>query len=200
MPHHQGSLTWMIFALLTVCTWGIYGVLLHTGQMSMADPVHGRYKAFLWVGVAYFLTAVLAPIVILLWRGASWQMPAAGVAWSLLAGLAGAAGAFCVLLAFGARGSPSVVMAIVFAGAPVVNALVALSVHPPTGGWANLRWQFIAGILLAAIGGCMVTLYKPGPVQGPGSGVQSRETKVAGHELRVESRGPDRPTDDDTPS
>ena len=135
---HQAGLTWLIFALLTMGTWGVYGVLLHTGQVSMGDPVHGRFKAFLWVGVAYFLTAVLVPIVILLWRGASWQMPAAGITLSLLAGLAGAAGAFCVLLAFGARGSPTVVMSIVFAGAPVVNALVALSVHPPAGGWATL--------------------------------------------------------------
>ena len=49
------------------------------------------------------------------------------------------------------------------AAVAVVNAIVALSVHPPAGGWNTLRWQFIAGILLAALGGCLVTLYKPGP-------------------------------------
>ena len=67
------------------------------------------------------------------------------------------------LLAFGAKGLPSVVMSIVFAGAPIVNAVVVLSIHPPAGGFSNLRWQFVGGILLAAVGGCMVTLYKPGP-------------------------------------
>jgi len=113
------------------------------------------------VGVAYFLTAVLAPIVLLLIQGASWSFPAKGMWWSLIAGLVGAIGAFCILLAFGSKGLPSVVMSIVFAGAPVVNAFVALIVHPPQGGLANLRWQFVAGILLAALGGCLVTLYRP---------------------------------------
>jgi drug/metabolite transporter (DMT)-like permease len=148
---------------MTVGAWGIYGVLLHTGQLAMADPVNGRYKAFLFVGVAYTLTAVLAPLAVLLLNGASWNFPVRGMLWSLLAGIAGAAGAFCVLLAFGAKGSPAVVMSIVFAGAPIVNAIVALSLHPPAGGLGGVRWQFVLGIALAAAGGCLVTLYKPGP-------------------------------------
>ena len=45
---------WIYFALSTVVTWGLYGIFLHTGQLAMADPVNGRYKAFLLVGVAYF--------------------------------------------------------------------------------------------------------------------------------------------------
>jgi hypothetical protein len=68
-----------------------------------------------------------------------------------------------VLLAFGAKGAPSVVMSIVFAGAPVVNAVVALAIHPPPGGLSRLPWQFVLGIVLAAVGGCLVTLYRPGP-------------------------------------
>jgi hypothetical protein len=61
---------WIFFSLLTVCCWGLYGVFLHTGQLGMNDPVNGRYKAFLWVGIAYFLTAVLAPLALLLIKGA----------------------------------------------------------------------------------------------------------------------------------
>ncbi|MGD8377725.1 MAG: hypothetical protein PVF68_16450 [Acidobacteriota bacterium] len=162
-----GGMTWLIFSLMTVATWGVYGVFLHTGQGGMGDPENGRYKAFLFVGIAYFLTAVVAPLVMLLLRGATWTFPARGMAWSLLAGTVGAAGAFGVLLAFGARGAPSVVMSIVFAGAPIVNAVLALSLHPPAGGFGALRWQFIAGILLAALGGCLVTLYKPAPGPAP---------------------------------
>lgn len=158
----QPGMTWLVFALMTVASWGLYGIFLHTGQVSMGDPVNGRYKAFLFVGLAYFLTAVLAPLAILMLNGASWAYPVKGMAWSLLAGTVGAIGAFCVLLAFGAKGAPSVVMSIIFAGAPVVNAIVALSIHPPAGGWSTIRWQFVAGILMAAIGGCLVTLYKPG--------------------------------------
>jgi drug/metabolite transporter (DMT)-like permease len=164
MESAQGAgLTWVYFVLLTVVMWGIYGILLHTGQISMSDPVNGRYKAFLFVGIAYFFTAVLAPLIVLKMNGATWVFPMKGMAWSLLAGIAGAVGAFGVLLAFGAKGSPAVVMSIVFAGAPIVNAAVALTVHPPAGGWSSLRWQFILGIVLAAVGGCLVTLYKPGP-------------------------------------
>jgi hypothetical protein len=159
----QPGMAWLVFALLTVVMWGLYGVCLHTGQSAMGDPANGRWKAFLFVGVAYFLVAVLAPLAMLLMNGASWQMPMKGVAWSLVAGLVGAAGAFGVLLAFGAKGMPSVVMSIVFAGAPVVNAFVAIALHPPAGGLGAIRWPFVLGIVLAALGGCLVTLYRPMP-------------------------------------
>jgi drug/metabolite transporter (DMT)-like permease len=152
---------WLLYALLTVGCWGLYGAFLHSGQVGMNDPVHGRYKAFLFVGLAYFLTAVLAPLGLLVLKGASWSFTARGAGWSLLAGTLGAAGALGVLLAFGAKGTPAVVMSIVFAGAPVVNALYVLALHPPVGGWQKLPLPFVLGIILAAVGGCLVTLYKP---------------------------------------
>ncbi len=161
-------MTWLMFALMTVASWGVYGVFLHTGQQAMTPPgappdPNTRYKAFLFVGVAYFLVAVLAPLALLMIRGADWSFTGKGVAWSLIAGIVGAVGAFGVLLAFGAKGSPAAVMSIIFAGAPIVNAIVALMMHPPAGGFSAIRWQFLAGIALAAIGGCLVTLYKPPP-------------------------------------
>ena len=81
----------------------------------------------------------------------------------LIAGTVGAVGAFCVLLAFGAKGHPAVVMSIIFAGAPIVNAVVVMGMHPPAGGLGSLRWQFLVGIACAALGGTLVTLYKPAP-------------------------------------
>jgi len=164
---HSSSVAWLLFSLLTVGCWGVYGVFLHSGQMGMDDPVNGRYKAFLFVGVAYFITAVLAPLAVLLLNGASWKFTAGGMGWSLVAGIVGAAGAFGVLLAFGAKGTPAVVMSIVFAGAPVVNAVYSLILHPPAGGWRNLPWPFVLGIALAATGGCLVSLYKPVPAPPP---------------------------------
>ncbi|MDA7628328.1 hypothetical protein N8843_06775 [Verrucomicrobia bacterium] len=158
------GMTWLYFALMTVGCWGIYGILLHKGQVTMEDPVNGRYKAFLFVGIAYFLTAVLAPLVLLMARGVAFSgYTGSGMWWSLVAGIAGAIGAFGVLLAFGAKGSPSVVMSIIFAGAPIVNAVVALALHPPAGGYGSIKPQFLVGILLAAVGGTLVTLYKPNP-------------------------------------
>ncbi len=167
MPAQPSGNLWLTFALMTVVAWGLYGIFLHSGQMAMSDPENGRYKAFLWVGIAYLLIAVLAPAGLLLKAQATWSMPAKGIWMSLLAGTVGAIGAFCVLLAFGAKGHPAVVMSIIFAGAPIVNAVVALTMHPPAGGIRSLRWQFVAGILLAAVGGTMVTLYKPGPSKPP---------------------------------
>lgn len=155
-------MAWLGFALLTVFTWGVYGLLLHTGTMGMADPVNGRYKAFLFVGLAYLLVAVISPLILLkLHRVALGSLPAKGMAWSTIAGVAGAIGAFGVLLAFGNKGTPAVVMSIVFAGAPVVNAIASMIVHPPAGGVSAIRWPFVLGIALAAAGGCLVTLYKP---------------------------------------
>ncbi|MGJ8695489.1 MAG: hypothetical protein ACSHYF_04175 [Verrucomicrobiaceae bacterium] len=151
---------------MTVAFWGLYGVFLHKGAMGMQDPEFGRYKAFLIVGVAYFLVAVLAPLGLLKMSGASLSMPSGGFWWALIAGTVGALGALGVLLAFGKGGPPSAVMSIIFAGAPIVNAVVALSLHPPDGGIGALRWQFFLGILLAAAGGCLVTIYKdPKPVK-----------------------------------
>src|ERR1019366_2477430 len=100
----------------------------------------GRYKAFLCVGAAYFLTAVLAPFAVLVLKGASWSFTPGGVAWSVLAGIV---------------------------GAPVLNALYSLAFYPPAGGWRKLPWPFVLGLLLAALGGCLVTLYKPAPAHSP---------------------------------
>lgn len=157
-------MTWLAFAMLTVVSWGVYGVFLHTGSVSMGDPVNGRYKAFLFVGIAYFLTAVLAPFFMLVAKGAAFSgYTPKGMWWSLIAGIVGAIGAFGVLLAFGAKGTPTVVMSIIFAGAPIVNAVVSLLLHPPAGGWAGISPKFYLGIVLAAVGGALVTLYKPNP-------------------------------------
>ena len=180
MPNQsQASLSWLAFSLLTVVSWGVYGVFLHTGQMAMGDPVNGRYKAFLFVGIAYFLTAVLAPLAVLLMNGAKWDMPASGMVWSLVAGIVGAIGAFCVLLAFGAKGQPTVVMSIVFAGAPVVNAVVAIMMHPPEGGWSSVKPPFVAGLILAAVGGCLVSLYRPGAGPPPKPATHAAAAPIA---------------------
>jgi hypothetical protein len=162
-------MNWILFAFLTVACWGIYGVYLHKGQTEMADLANGRWKAFLYVGIAYFLVAVIAPLVMLRLNGASTNFlsyPAAGKTWSLIAGIVGAVGAFGVLLAFGAAPQPKaayvpVVMSIIFAGAPIVNAIVSMIYHPPHGGLAEIKWQFWAGIVIAAAGASLVVLYKP---------------------------------------
>jgi hypothetical protein len=170
-------MNWLTFALMTVVSWGLYGIFLAKGRAGMADQSNGLYKAFLFVGVAYFLTAVIAPLAMLVMRKADWRFPSAGLKWSLLAGIVGAAGAFCVLLAFGANGKPGVVMAIVFGGAPVINAIVAILDDPPAGGWSSIRWPFYVGILMAAMGGFLVTFFKP-PARPHGPAAKPQTTMV----------------------
>ncbi len=161
------NMNWLGFALMTVAFWGLYGVFLHKGSMAMKDPEFGRYKAFLVVGIAYFLVAVLAPLILLKVSGSNLKFTGQGFKWSLIAGVVGAVGALGVLLAFGKGGHPSAVMSIIFAGAPIVNSVVALWMHPPDGGVSGIRWQFFAGIVLAAIGGYMVVKFKPDPPKKP---------------------------------
>ena len=158
------------FALLTVVCWGTYGVCMHIGASNMGDKENGRIMAFLWVGLAYFITAVVAPIIILKLKGgniAFWTYPAKGWQWSLFAGTLGAIGALGVLLAFGKMPSPAyvpVIMSIIFAGAPIVNALVNTTKE---NNWANVKLPFVAGICLAALGGYLVTKHVPKPNKPP---------------------------------
>ncbi len=158
------------FALLTVVCWGTYGVCMHIGASNMGDKENGRIMAFLWVGLAYFITAVVAPIIILKLKGGNivfWTYPAKGWQWSLFAGTLGAIGALGVLLAFGKMPSPAyvpVIMSIIFAGAPIVNALVNTTKE---NNWANVKLPFVAGICLAALGGYLVTKHAPKPNKPP---------------------------------
>jgi len=146
--------------------WGIYGIFLHKGQVAISptDPSNAGFKAFLFVGGAYFLIGVLAPLAMLLIRGADWKMTGGGMTWSLVAGVAGAIGAFGVIMAFSSKGSPSVVMSLIFAGAPLVNAAVAITLAKQ---WSQIQPLFVIGILLAAIGGYMIVKFKPAPVAHP---------------------------------
>lgn len=167
----SSSMMWLVFALLVVVFWGCYGVAMHAASVSMggaSDP-HSRYKAYIFVGVAYVGVAIVAPLILMSVGGASWSFPAKGIWYALLAGTLGAFGAFFVLSAMGSVGSRPwmipVVMCVVFAGAPIVNAILALVIHPPKEGWGSISPMFWVGILVAASGAAMATYFKPGPTK-----------------------------------
>ncbi len=177
--------TWLIYALLTVLSWGVYGILLHKGRSLMpagAEMANASLKAFLFVGVAYFVVAIVGPVIVLMQRGTNWSLTSGGITWSFLAGVAGAVGAFTLILALGAAAAifkgaaPAQVMPIVFAGAPVVNTIVAMIMHPPEGGLKAIPMQFFAGIVLAAVGTFLVAYYSPsnrGPAAKPAGATAS---------------------------
>lgn len=167
-------MNWIVFALLTVLSWGVYGVLLHKGRGLMpmgSETPHAGLKAFLFVCVAYALIGVAAAIILKM-RGSDWSLTGSGITWSLIAGTAGALGAFTLVLALGAAApiykgaAAAAVMPIVFAGAPVVNTIVAMTIHPPEGGLKALPLPFILGCVLAASGAFMVAKFAPANTGG----------------------------------
>jgi len=185
-PPPPFEIPWYAWAILTVICWGVYGVCMHIGSASMVgddnqNAKHARIMAFLWVGLAYFLTAVIAPLIILKLDGGPldfWAYPTKGLKWSLIAGILGAIGALGVLLAFGAAPKPTVayvpiVMSIIFAGAPIVNAVVNTTKE---GNWAHIKAPFIIGICLAALGGYLVTKNppKPSPADKPAASEEAK--------------------------
>jgi hypothetical protein len=166
--------TWLYFALLTVFSWGVYGVILHKarGYMPMgAEAPHASLKAFLFVCIAYALIGVVAAVMLKV-RGSNWSLTGDGIRWSLIAGSAGAVGAFTLVLALGAASpiykaaAAAAVMPIVFGGAPVVNTVVAMLLHPPTGGLRAIPAPFILGCVLAASGAFLVAKYAPSNTGG----------------------------------
>jgi hypothetical protein len=77
---------------------------------------------------------------------------------ALIGGALGAAGAICIIFAFKYGGLPTYVMPLVFAGAPLVNVLFSLWLHPPKTSPNPLLY---IGFLLAAAGAGMVLYFKP---------------------------------------
>ena len=75
-----------------------------------------------------------------------------------IAGALGAIGAACIIWAFRAGGLPVYVMPLVFAGAPIVNVIVTMMIHPPKSAINPLLY---AGFVLAAIGVAMVLYFRP---------------------------------------
>ena len=145
---------WITFALGAVVAWGMYGPALHKGQVLLGNPL----RALLCVGMAYFLLGVLVPVASLSAQGGLGHFTLAGSIWATVGGALGAAGAICIIWAFKAGGAPAYVMPLVFGGAPLVNVLVSIGMHPPKTAPNPLLYL---GFLLTAAGAGMVLYYKP---------------------------------------
>ncbi len=124
----RGMLAVVVFIALTVLSWGVYGPVLHVGQHAMGVTLpDGTQKDSLWlpficVGLAYFVIAVVVPLVRLWSIGEAGRWSITGSVQSLAAGALGAVGALGIILAFNSGGSPIYVMPLVFGCAPVVKA------------------------------------------------------------------------------
>jgi hypothetical protein len=145
---------WVIFVAGAVLSWGAYGALLHLGQTQLGNPL----KALLCVGIAYFLIGVVIPVLGLSAQGSLSGFNANGLITATTAGALGAAGAACIIWAFKSGGLPVYVMPLVFGGAPIVNVVISMSIHPPK---ATINPMLYVGFLLAAAGAAMVLYFRP---------------------------------------
>ncbi|MBI1788144.1 MAG: hypothetical protein HYR60_11415 [Acidobacteria bacterium] len=147
-------MTWTVFAVGAALSWGVYGAMLHRGQVALGNPL----RALLCVGLAYFLIGVLVPVGMLASQSGLNGFNKEGSTWATVAGALGAIGAVFIILAFRAGGLPTYVMPLVFAGAPLVNVLVSMALHPPKESPNPLLYL---GFLLAAGGAGIVLYFKP---------------------------------------
>jgi hypothetical protein len=152
----KSSMLWIMFAIGAALSWGVYGAMLHQGQVRLGNPM----RALLCVGVAYFLIGVIVPVAMLAAQGqlSAQGFNAFGATTATAAGALGAIGAVCIILAFKAGGLPTYVMPLVFGGAPVINVFVSMLIHPPK---ATPNPLLFVGFLLVVLGASMVLYFRP---------------------------------------
>jgi hypothetical protein len=147
---------WIAFALGAALSWGFYGAMLHQGQVRLGNPM----RALLCVGIAYFLIGIIVPVITLWSQGnlSAAGFNTGGTTTATVAGALGALGAVFIILAFKNGGLPNYVMPLVFGGAPLINVLVTMILHPPKTTPNPLLW---VGYLLAVAGAALVLYFRP---------------------------------------
>ncbi len=161
-----------LYVALAACAWGLYVPVVHRAAVEFRSNL----RAFMFVGAAYFLVAVLVPALLIfvlnsdptVKAGATPNFKLASCLWGLAAGTAGAMGALCVIFAVtkGGPGAAIYVAPLVFAGAPIINTVVTITYFHPARTLPD--WRFFLGLILAATGAAMVMLFKP--VEPPHAG------------------------------
>jgi hypothetical protein len=153
----------LLFVAGAALSWGIYVPTVHEAAQSLKSNL----RAFLFVGVAYFLVAVLVPalfIFVLKNDPTAKGTPNFDIGpsmWGIAAGVAGAVGALCVIFAVtnAGKGGAIYVAPLVFAGAPIINTIATITYFHPVKMLPD--WRFFLGLALAAIGAAMVMVFKP---------------------------------------
>jgi len=153
-------MVWAIFAIGAALSWGVYGAMLHQGQMGLGSAQHRGLRALLCVGIAYFVIGVIVPVIGLASQGELklQGFTASGATMATAAGALGAIGAACIIWAFKSGGVPNYVMPLVFGGAPVINVLVTMALHPPK---SSVNPLLYVGMLLVVLGASMVLYFRP---------------------------------------
>lgn len=171
------NIKWTILAFIAgaALSWGVYVPLVHKATSLLGSNL----RAFLMVGVAYFLVAVVVPGLFIFVMNndptvkdpavVNWRIPS--LTWGLLAGISGAAGALCVIFAtrdavatLGPSVGTLIVAPLVFAGAPIVNTIASITFLSDGKKFESPGLLFYTGLFLAAAGMVLVMVNKPKPL------------------------------------
>lgn len=188
-----GAVYFVIGISMAVFCWGVYGPILHKGQMKMDGS---RLRPLICVGLAYFAVAVAIPSLLLStgvdggWGSYSFS----GSVWSLMAGGAGAVGALGVIMAFNFGGKPIYVMPLIFGGAPVVNTFISISRSQQFGQIVPMFWS---GLILVIVGAAIVLIFAP---KGKPQKAKEASPDQAKPDQAKEEKQDDKKTADDAPS
>ncbi len=176
------NIPWWGYVGLAGLAWGVYVPLIFFGGSELGGKPNARLMAILCVGVAYFVLAVLFPLVLFLTGQQEWpSLKTTGLVFAALAGVAGAVGAICVIFASSAAVAQAraeggttpfelakyriYIAPLIFGLAPVINALVSTVWHPkPDNAFhfeANVPdWRLLVGIILVGVGVALVLYSK----------------------------------------
>jgi hypothetical protein len=175
------NIPWWGYVVGAGLAWGTYVPLVFFGGTELTTKpgtVGGRLASILCVGVAYFLLAVVIPVVLMAIRDdAKPEWKTTGLVFSGLAGVAGAVGAICVIFASKAAVDAAklegvnpatyrvYIAPLIFALAPAINTLLSLVWHPKSGDPFHFAleipgWKLPVGILLVAAGTFLVLYSK----------------------------------------
>lgn len=159
---------WFLPAVMLVWVfWGKYGVQVHTAIDGFQKS---GTRAMISLSSAYVVVAVVALAFVLLGFDSEAQFTREGFNRGLIAGLITTLGAWGIV--FGNRyvkGGPSIVMPLVFAGAPVVNSFYVMQASGAA--WSSVDVRFWLGIAVIILGGYLVLTNKPAPKPAPNPAV-----------------------------
>jgi hypothetical protein len=177
----MNNIPWWGYVVIAGLAWGTYVPIIFYGGLELTTKpgtIGGRLASILCVGVAYFVMAVLIPIVLMSIRDdAKPEWKTNGLVFSGLAGVAGAVGAICVIFASKAAVDAAkaegvnpatyriYIAPLIFSLAPMINTLMSLVWHPKPDdpfhfGFEMPGYKLIVGILLVAAGTFLVLLSK----------------------------------------
>jgi hypothetical protein len=175
------NIPWWGYVILAGLSWGTYVPIIFYGGTELTTKpgtIGGRLASILCVGVAYFVMAVVVPVVMMSIRDdARPEWKTNGLIFSGLAGVMGAVGAICVIFASKAAVDAAKLQGVnpatyriyiaplIFCLAPMINTFLSLIWHPKPGdpwhfGFEVPTWHLPAGIVLIAAGVFLVLYSK----------------------------------------